>query len=376
MKTTSILDQGLHKEWGGYVFHPDDILWTGKPKFEFKISFLEKDYYHDVMSGAVSPVVLYSIVTLAIASVIYNAGYSVWAVLFGFFAAILPFGYEYFRYRNQLKTQYAITKNYVLYKLFNGFTYRVKTIPLNNILDAQLLDIKEDSLRGTVLLVTQNIKGLSQFRKRADFSKYHPALESVQDYERAHRLIHTLIAPLPKTRLTYQAPLASQHVLKPVKVVMTLLLAYMAIYMIDFFVLPTHQVNDHVFASTRVGMHDGDTHSDIDLGGRFVTQSGITFFMDSRYPDVQSEKLEIHLTPVFKIVKKVKTPERDFSDKLESSLHSWISRIGYFLSFIAIFVGLSHLYRRNEIQVELLWKIVIAPLFFLLLYYLAWRLNN
>ena len=374
MRKRSILDRDFFVGWDNYVIQEDELLWTGKPRIQQYFRFLEKDFYHDVMTGVSSVVMLYTMLLLAITYGLYELGFQFYGIIIFVLGATIPFLWEYFNYKNRLKTEYAITKKYVLFKIYNGFRNVIHTIPIEDLIKIYLT--KEIKDIGTITLITNGSVGFSTYSGRTGLRRDHPTLEFVRDSEKVAKILNTLIANHPRKKLTYQKPIISGWQLKVAKAIYVLIIGFMTIYLADFFLFPPLTLTDQGQLINRNLVDTDYQRGPEDMGGHYKTRLRQSFNTFDYFPELGRDDLELELSPIFKIVKGVKSEKMDYSDRLSSSLNHLITKCAYFLVYFVMLGGFLILRKKQVIDKELFGKVIMSAVGFLGVLYLIWRIHN
>jgi len=107
---------------------------------------------------------IYSLLFFSIADGFYSSSSPLLSGLVLALGLSAPFVYEFVRYLNQRKTQYAVTEKYLLFKFFNGIKYSIKAIKIKDITSITLVEIEKEKDIGTLILVTQLHVGFNPHR--------------------------------------------------------------------------------------------------------------------------------------------------------------------------------------------------------------------
>lgn len=374
MKKESIIDENFYTGWKNYVFHEDEIRWIGKPQIEQSYRFLEKDFYHDVMTGVSSTITIYAIFLISIIYAMYELGFHFIAIIITFLGITVPFLVEYLRYKNQLRTEYAITDKYVLFKIFNVLSFKIHAIPIEDIFKIHLThEIKNI---GTIILVTSKSVNFTTYNGRTGQKRDHPTLEFISDCDQISQLLKKLIANNPKKNFVYKEPTITGIKLKTTKILFAVFISFMSVYLADFFLLPSNTIIDKGNLMNRNLVESDYSRHPEDMGGHYQTKQGISFNTSGYYPELGISELELQISPIFKIVTGVKNNRMDFTDRLSSSLNHLITKCAYFFAYFVIVSGFFIIRNKTIVNAELLGKVVMSAIGFLFVLYLAWRIHN
>lgn len=376
MKKTSIIDGDFFAGWENYIFSESEIKWTGKPKVEPSFKLLENGIYHDVMTGPSSLFLIYCIYLTSVTYAFYEQGYHLSAFSIAFIGFTFPFLIDYLKYVNYSKTKYAISDKYVLFKFYNGWKFKIYAIPKEEIIQVHLT--KEVNNFGTITLVTANNVEFSTYHGRTGARRDHPTLEFIENYDEVAALLKKMISSNPVKRLSYQVPMITGIKLKTAKIILAVVFGFMTIYLTDFFILPSKSVTDKgaFMERTIVESNQRGRTKEHDLGGHYQTAKKYSFNTLDYFPDFSNEELELQISPIFKIVKGVKTYRMDYTDRLSSSLNSEFTKYTFLLTYIVIVVGFFTIRKKQIIIAELLGKVVMSAIGFIFVLYLVWRIHN
>lgn len=325
------------------------------------------------MTGISSPVMIYVLFLFSIAYGLYELGLYFIAFIISLLGIALPFLIEYFRYQTQLKTEYAITDKYVLFKFHNGFKFKIHSIPVEDIVKIHVT--KEKDNIGTIAIVTNEKVDFVTYNGRTGKRRYHPTLEFIENFNSVTSLLNQLISQNKARKLVYKKPTVSGEKLKLTKLLFVVVVSFMSLYLTDFFILPSKLVSDQGVSKSRIYI-ESDKRSTVDLGGQYKTQKGYSFSTDAYFPEIGKGDLELQISPIFKIVNGVNNNNMDYSDRLSSSLNHLITRYAFLFVYCIVAGGFLTIYNKNIIDSELFMKAVLSSLGFLGLFYLVWKNHN
>ena len=222
------IDQDFFRGWKHHVLSEDEILWEGSSNFRYVIRFLEKDFYHDVATGPTSIFGLYLFVLFYFVIQLYSE-HPFYSFLLGSIGFLLPFIYEYIRSVVISKTQYAITKNAVLWKIFSGFSYTIHALQIENIIDLKL--IEDAKKEGSIQLISDDKVGFKTYNLQTGQQYDHPTIELINTPQEVFKILSDRITIRRPKNAFYNASIASPSLIKGIRTILSIFIFFMTLYL-------------------------------------------------------------------------------------------------------------------------------------------------
>ena len=362
MQKDQLTDSDFFAGWGQYILKEEEILWEGRPPFRYIIRFFENDYYHDVITGVSSFTTIYSAVVLLISYNLYQQSW-ILAITFALAAFLLPFIYEYWRCFTLSKTQYAVTDQFVLFKLFNGIKSEIHAIPLEEIYDIKLVDYGKN--QGAVLLIVNQRQKFITYSLVDGTKQDHPTIELNESPSPIYSLIHDRIKIRP---LKYQPPSTSQSALSLLRKCCLAIIVMMSIYLIDYYLLPTSSHEDTVEVEIR------KFTLGINLGGQYITKQGYSFSTYD-FTFLKNKPVLLEHSKLFGITKTVIIPN-GINYRLKSSLNGRVTRCLYFITYFLLLANYLRIRNPKSIDQDAFIMTVISSIGTIFVLIVFWILHN
>jgi len=202
-----ILDNGFEHDWKWIIGDRGELLWHDKPSVNFSISWLEFNTRSGSFGGPMIGVVLFWVIIFFYVMATFDSDSKIYCFIVSFVAILLPFIGDLFHYYKVEKTEYAITKDYVYFKLFNGWKYIIHPISMSEIISVNLVGGENE--RGTLHIITADKVGFMTYNSQNYKRRDHPTLEYVKNSEVAYELINQRIKNNPPRRVIYKEPVIS-----------------------------------------------------------------------------------------------------------------------------------------------------------------------
>lgn len=231
-----LLDNGFEHDWKWIIGDRGELLWHDKPVVGFSISWLEFNINNGKFGGPLLGVVFFWMTIFSYVALTLEDRSSIYSIMICLTVFLLPFIAEVFHYYLESKTEYAITKDSVFFKFFNGWKNVIHVIPMSDIISINLVGNEND--RGTLYLVTKEKVGFTTYGSQNGRKRDHPTLENVRNYKVAYEIIKQRIKNNPPREIEYKTPVISTLGLKIAQFIFSLVIVIVLFVGVQYYAMP------------------------------------------------------------------------------------------------------------------------------------------
>ncbi len=355
-----LIDSEFLSGWENFIFSEDEIKWRGKPNFEFTSRILEGDNHHDVVTGLTSILTLYMMFIGVLFYLIYSSGFEIIAIIGGIIGVIFPFVFDYIKYKNNQKTEYAITDKYVLFKFYNIIDYKVKALPISSICKTHVVESQDG--KGTIYLISNQKESFSTYDGKTMKKQDHITLEYLKEYRYVNSMLGELIKENNLKVEIYKEPVVGGKIVKFTKVALAIIIGFLSIYTVDYYAIPT------IYRESKVAKQFS--------WKKYETLNGYKFNL-YKPARILNKNVVFQTTRIFRTVKQIRLESKEHIMQLSSGLGNKIFIVVFYIFFLINIGCFLKLYGKERIRKIEFIRILIATIAtFLILWTIWYDLNG
>ena len=377
MNNKKIIDNDFFHDWGNNIIDKKEIIWKGTPADFFSISTLERGYYHDVATGAVSPLSIILVITVP--SIIALFKMDLWwlAIFITTCALVAVFGLDILNYYSRKKTKYAFTKDKVLFKINKWGKDKIHVLHFSDIYKTSYQEYPNS--QGIIHFFSHSASNFKTYNFDKGERRHHPTFEMIPNVVEVHEKIEELrkekYRPSSKTsQYSHKKKAVSKKWLRTTKIIQNIILLYCILFTLDFYFSPIRTMEDHVGA-TKTHEKEARGNNHVYIGTKYKTENNFVFGTHNR-PLKDGASIIVVYTIGLKSVKDIIYKDKSLKTSLASGLH-WIPKYFYLFIFIVILIGrflLSH--EAHFVDHDYLVKVVIYNSVFFLIGFYVYHMYN